>query len=130
MTRNAGRSDGARNAALDRLRAGRVRPDRATGIGDDLAAFLKGLKKVSAQAARAGEAWETAAPDGVRATTRVVDLRAGTLVVEVRSAADRHVADHWVRAAGLAEVRALGRTPITRVRFVLVPDGWEPPTDP
>lgn len=88
-------------------------------------AFLRGLKRVSAQCERAARAWEAAAPDNVRDSTRVADLRAGTLVVRVRSAADRHRADRWVRGGGLAQVRELARAPVTRVRFELSGVGWE-----
>jgi hypothetical protein len=112
-------TDQARAAALERLRGYRVRAERGRGVGPEIEAFVRSLKKVSAQASRASEAWETAAPDGVRAATGVVDLKGGTLIVRVRSAADRHRADRWVRGGGLTELRALARAPITRVRFVL-----------
>lgn len=114
----------AEAASLERLRGHRVRADRGRGMGDELNAFVKGLKKISGQAARASGAWDAAAPDAVRASTRVTDLRAGTLVVAVRSAADRHAADRWVRGGGLADLRAIARAPITRVRFVLTEAGW------
>jgi hypothetical protein len=112
-------------AALERLRTHRVRADRARGLGEELTAFVRGVRKVSAQAGRAGEAWGVVAPDAVAASTRVTELRAGTLVVEARSAADRHAADRWLRSGGLAELRANARAPITRVRFVLRDDGWD-----
>lgn len=115
---------GADAAALERLRGHRVFSDRGRGVGPELESFLKGLKKINAQAARVGEAWETAAPDAVRAGTRVADLRAGVLVVEARSASDRHLADRWLRSGGLGELRALSRSPVTRVKFVLSGVGW------
>jgi len=114
-----GSTDQARAAALERLRGYRVRADRGRGVGPEIEAFVRSLKRISAQASRASEAWETAAPDGVRATTSVVDLKGGTLIVRVRSAADRHRADRWVRGGGLGELRALARAPITQVRFEL-----------
>ena len=114
----------AEAASLERLRGNRVRSDRARGMDDELNAFVKGLKKISGQAARAAGAWDAAAPDAVRATTRVTDLKAGTLVVAVRSAAERHAADRWVRSGGLGDLRAIAKAPITRVRFVLTEAGW------
>lgn len=114
----------AEAASLERLRGNRVRGDRGRGLGDDLTAFVKGIKKISGQAERAAGAWGAAAPDQVRATTRVTDLKAGTLVVAVRSASDRHAADRWVRGGGLADLRAIAKAPITRVRFVLTNTGW------
>lgn len=104
---------------LDRLRGNRVRPERGRGLQAELVAFVKGVKKMGAQASRAGEAWAVAAPDSVAAATRVKDLRGGVLVVAVRSAADRHHADRWLRGGGLGELRALAKAPITRVRFEL-----------
>ena len=115
------KNDLAVAAALERLRGHRVRPDRGRGVGPEIEAFIKSVKKMSAQATRAAEAWETGAPDAVRASTAVADLKGGTLVVRVRSAADRHRADRWVRGGGLVELRALARAPITRVRFELDP---------
>lgn len=115
---------GADAAALERLRGHRVFSDRGRGVGPELESFLKGLKKVNAQAARVGEAWEAAAPDAVRVGTRVADLKAGVLVVEVRSASDRHLADRWLRSGGLGELRALARSPVSRVKFVLSAAGW------
>ncbi len=107
------------SAALDRLRSNRVRPDRARGLGPELGSFIKGVKKMSAQASRAGEAWSAAAPDAVAAVSRVKDLRGGTLTVGIASSADRHAADRWLRTGGLAELRRLARAPISRVRFDL-----------
>ena len=119
--RDAQRDDRAtRDAAmLDRLRTNRVRPDRGRGLEAELTAFVKGVKKMSAQASRAGEAWAVAAPDAVAAVSRVKDLQGGVLVVSVASAADRHAADRWLRTGGLAELRTLAKAPITRVRFEL-----------
>lgn len=114
----------AEAAALERLRGHRVRADRGRGLGADVAAMVKGIKKVSAQTQRATDAWSAAAPDGVVVSTRVADLKSGTLIVEVRSAADRHAADRWLRAGGLGDLRAIARAPITRVRFVLDAAGW------
>lgn len=115
---------GLEAAALDRLRELRVRPEPARGLGDELASFVNGLKRMSDQARRAADAWSAAAPDAVAATTRVTDLRAGTLRVAARSAADRHAADRWLRGGGLADLRAIARAPIARVRFDLDPQGW------
>lgn len=122
----------AEAAALERLRGSRVRADRGRGLGADVAAMVKGIKKISAQAQRATDAWAAAAPDAVMPTTRVADLKSGTLVVEVRSAADRHAADRWLRGGGLDDLRAIAKAPITRVRFVLDASGWDPAerTDP
>ena len=115
---------GAEAAALERLRGHRVRGERGRGIGDELAAFVKGIKKLSDQAQRAADAWAAAAPDAVAASTRVVDLKAGTLSVAARSAADRHAADRWLRGGGLADLRAIAKAPITRVKFGLDAEGW------
>lgn len=115
---------GAEAAALERLRGHRVRAERGRGIGDELAAFVKGIKKLSDQAQRAADAWAAAAPDAVAASTRVVDLKAGTLSVAARSAADRHAADRWLRGGGLADLRAMAKAPITRVKFGLDAEGW------
>lgn len=104
---------------LEGLRARRNRPERGRGVAEDMASLLKGIKRVSAQASRAGEAWGVAAPDGVAASTRVTDLKGGVLHVAVRTAADRHRADRWLRSGGLAELRALAKAPISRVRFQL-----------
>lgn len=127
MTDRRERPIGAEAAALDRLRGHRVRADRGRGLGDELASFVKGVKKLSGQAQRAADAWAAAAPDAVAASTRVVDLKAGALRVAVRSAADRHAADRWLRAGGLADLRAIARAPITRVRFDLDSAGWDEP---
>jgi hypothetical protein len=89
--------------------------------------MVKGIKKISDQARRATDAWAAAAPDAVVATTRVADLKSGTLVVEVRSASDRHAADRWLRGGGLADLRAIAKAPIMRVRFVLDASGWDRP---
>ena len=97
----------AEAASLERLRGNRVRADRGRGLGDELTAFVKGIKKISGQAERAAGAWGAAAPD-----------------VAVRSAADRHAADRWVRGGGLADLKAIAKAPITRVRFVLTDAGW------
>ncbi len=115
---------GLEAAALDRLRGHRVRADRGRALGDELVSFVKGIKKLSDQARRATDAWATAAPDAVAASTRVVDLKAGTLTVAARSAADRHAADRWLRGGGLGDLRAIARAPITRVRFGLDAEGW------
>ncbi len=118
------RSIQAQSAALDRLREHRVRAERARGLGDELATFVQGIRKRSAQAQRAADAWAAAAPDAVAASTRVLDLKAGTLSVAARSAADRHAADRWLRGGGLEDLRAIAKAPITRVRFTLDADGW------
>lgn len=107
------------SAALDRLRTNRVRPERGRGLEVELAAFVKGVKKMSGQASRAGEAWAAAAPDAVARVSRVKDLRGGTLTVGIVSSADRHAADRWLRTGGLAELRRLARAPISRVKFDL-----------
>jgi len=109
----------AQSAALDRLRSHRVYAERGRGLGVELHAFVKGVKKMSAQASRASEAWAAAAPDAVAAVSRVKDLRSGVLVVSVPSAADRHAADRWLRTGGLGELRGLAKAPISRVRFDL-----------
>ena len=124
MTDRRDRPVGAEAAALERLRGHRVRAERGRGLGDELAAFVKGIKKLSGQAQRAAEAWAAAAPDTVVASTRVVDLKAGTLSVAVRSAADRHAADRWLRGGGLEDLRAIAKAPITRVKFGLDAEGW------
>lgn len=109
---------------MERLRGSRVRTDRGRGLGADVVAMVKGIKRISAQAQRATNAWAAAAPDTVAPNTRVADLKAGTLTVEVRSAADRHAADRWLRGGGLDDLRAIAHAPITRVRFVLDASGW------
>lgn len=111
-------------AALDRLRGHRVRAERGRALTDELTSFVKGIKKLSDQARRAADAWAAAAPDAVAASTRVVDLKAGTLAVAVRSSADRHAADRWLRGSGLADLRAIAKAPITRVKFMLDAEGW------
>lgn len=118
---------GAEAAALERLRGHRVRAERGRALGEELVAFVKGVKKISAQAQRAADAWAAAAPDTVAASTRVVELKGGTLSVAVRSAADRHAADRWLRAGGLEDLRAIAKSPITRVKFGLDADGWSGP---
>ncbi|MCC5822930.1 MAG: hypothetical protein LAT64_04605 [Phycisphaerales bacterium] len=127
MTDRRERPIGAEAAALERLRGHRVRADRGRGLGDELASFVKGVKKLSDQAQRAADAWAAAAPDAVAASTRVVDLKAGALRVVARSAADRHAADRWLRGGGLDELRAIAHAPISRVRFELDAGGWDAP---
>lgn len=119
------RSVASESAALDRLRGHRVRPDRATRLGGDLASLMRGVRRLTLQGERAARAWNGLVPPAVARGTRVVDLRAGALVVEVRSSADRHLADRWVRSGGLAALRAAGKAPIQRVRFDLNPTGWD-----
>ncbi len=116
---------GADAAALERLRGHRVRPERGRGVGEELERLVKSVRKLSAQASRASEAWAAAAPDEVAANCRVTDLRAGTLSVACRSASDRHNADRWLRSGGLDDLRAIARAPVSRVRFTLSSDAWE-----
>lgn len=116
---NPSRSTRQQVAFLDQLRTNRVRPERGRGLENDVLAFVKGVKKMSGQASRAGEAWSAAAPDAVARVSRVKDLRGGTLTVGIASSADRHAADRWLRTGGLAELRHLARAPISRVRFDL-----------
>lgn len=116
---------GADAAALERLRAHRVRPERGRGVGEELERLVKSVRKLSAQAERASGAWAAAAPDGVAANCRVTDLRAGTLSVACRSAADRHAADRWLRAGGLDDLRAIAKAPVSKVRFTLASGTWE-----
>lgn len=113
------------SAALDRLRGHRVRADRARGLGADLEVFMKGVRRVSLQCERAAVAWGELVPGDVSAGTRVVDLKAGALVVQARSASDRHRADRWLRSGGLAALRERAGAPIRRVRFDLVATGWD-----
>ncbi|MEM9374047.1 MAG: DciA family protein [Planctomycetota bacterium] len=119
MSASNSQREAAEAVLLERLRSHRVHPERGRGLEPELLAFVKGVKRMSGQASRASEAWSAAAPDAVAAVSRVRDLRAGTLTVEIASSADRHAADRWLRTGGLDELRALAKAPLSRVRFEL-----------
>ena len=100
---------------LDRLRSLRRRPERARGLGDDLAVAMHSMKKISASEQAASDAWAAVVPDTIGDCTRIGGLRAGKLIVLVPSSAHRHVVDRWLGSGGLSSLQALARVPIGSV---------------
>ncbi len=97
---------------LDRLRSYRQHPDRARGLGEDLAVVLHSTKKISVSEQAAGEAWGALVPDMIGECTRIGGFRAGKLIVLVPSSAHRYTVDRWLGSGGLRALQELARVPI------------------
>ncbi len=106
---------------LERLRLFRQRPDRARGLGDDLAIEMRAMRKISAGEQAARDAWSTVVPDAIGDCTQVGGLRAGKLIVLVPSSAHRHVVDRWLGSGGLHALQGLARVPIGAVVLKIAP---------
>lgn len=104
---------------LERLRAGRVRPPRATALAASLEREGAAILRLRRALGDAGSAWGRCCPEELASGALPVACRAGVLTVAVADAAVRHRVDRWLRAGGQREVAAASRTPIRRVRLVI-----------
>lgn len=64
------------------------------------------------------DAWERAAPEGIRASVVVGGVSRGVLTLRAAGAPARYAADRWLRSGGLRAVSAEAGMRLVRARVV------------
>lgn len=104
---------------LDRLRALRVWPDRATPVAAPLKRLESDLSRLARQQGGALHAWASTCPPQWLGRTAVLRLSRGVLTIAADDAATRFELDRWLRAGGEREVVRACPTTIRKVKVVI-----------
>lgn len=117
-------------AALERLRKWRNKPEPAWGLGTELAAIGKTIRKQGRTFGAVGGAWAGVVPAGLAARSGLVSLLRGVLTVRVPNASVKYELDGWLRAGG--ELELIKRCPagLTRVRSIVDAGAFQEPGAP
>lgn len=103
---------------LERARRYRVKADRASGLGADIEALRRAVRRRSGAEEAAQRAWEAVRPGGVDGVA-VVGLRRGVLELRAPDAGVRYRLDRWLRSGGERRLLVEARAPIAGVRVVV-----------
>lgn len=87
-------------AAIEKIRALRVRPPRDTSAAGAVGELRDTLERQIKQTGGMGEAWRTVAPDNLRDKARITSFQRGVLTIETPDAATRYLTEQWLRAGG------------------------------
>lgn len=87
-------------AAIEKIRALRVRPPRDTTAAGAVGELHDALERQIKQTGGMGEAWRTVAPDNLRDKARVVSFQRGVLTIETPDTGTRYLIEQWLRAGG------------------------------
>jgi hypothetical protein len=106
-------------AALERLRAGRNRPERDLSVSGIVASQKKALAKQHRELAGVWASWAAGVPARLLDRTTLVGVSRGVLTVRVADAAARFELDRFLRTGG--EIDLVRRAPIgvRKIKLVL-----------
>ena len=105
-----------RSRDFDKLRKWRAPGPKDFGIGADITRMCSEVRSESEAAANATIALSTVLPDALRAHVRVQEFARGTLTLKCSHAAHRYTLEQWLRAGGLAAIRAAITTSVAKIR--------------
>lgn len=102
-------------AAIEKIRALRVRPPGDTSAAGAVGELRDRLEREIKQTGGMGEAWRTAAPDNLRDKARITSFQRGVLIIETPDAATRYLIEQWLRAGGRQMLATCAPSTVRRV---------------
>jgi hypothetical protein len=105
-----------RSKDFDKLRKWRAPDPRDFGINADITRMCSSVRSESEAAANASIALSTILPAVIRDHVHVHEFTRGTLTLKCSHAAHRYSLEQWLRAGGLAAVRAVIKTSVSKVK--------------